>query len=90
MQCWCNRLLQPPLQIVKLSPSAISSKQIGQISSSSLEVDDDEDEDDDVALLGDGGGFNRDDLERVPFWFEDIFEILELTRAWNFENKPST
>ena len=35
MQCWCSLLLHPSLQFVKLSPSTISSKQIGHTSSSS-------------------------------------------------------
>ena len=34
MQWWCSLLWQPVTQATKLSPSTISNKQIGQVSSS--------------------------------------------------------
>ena len=40
MQCWWRRLLHPSSQLIKLSPSTISNKHIGHVSSSSRGCDD--------------------------------------------------
>ena len=40
MQCWWRRLLHPSSQLIKLSPSTISNKHIGHVSSSSRWCDD--------------------------------------------------
>jgi len=76
-------LLHPPLQHVKLSPSTISSKQIGQTSSSSLLASDEEDTDvDECEPPGEGGGVNRCGDNTRPLMLLDVFfASRELTLA---------
>ena len=87
MQCWCSLLLHPSLQLIKLSPSTISSRHIGHTSSSSRAFGSDIPKLDE---FGDGeGGFSWS-FEREIFESVMSLDRRDLSRAWNLDNNFST
>ena len=88
MQCWWSLLLHPSWQLVKLSPSTISSKHMGHTSSSSRAWGNNPPRPD---VLGVDGGVLLWPLDREFFsWPLVSFCKRDVTRAWNLESKFST
>lgn len=87
MQCWCSLLLHPSLQLIKLSPSTISSRHIGHTSSSSRAFGSDTPKLDE---FGDGeGGFSWSFEWEI---FESVMSLdrRDFSRAWNLDSNFST
>lgn len=86
MQCWWSLLLHPFWQLVKLSPSTISSKHMGHTSSSSRAWGSNPARPD---VLGVDGGVLLWPRDR-EFFNWPSFCKRDVTRAWNLESKFST
>ena len=87
MQCWWRRLLHPSSQLIKLSPSTISNKHIGHVSSSSRGCDD---KPSTLAVPGAGDG-----TFSCPFDLEFFKSLASFVRrdsmwAWYLDRSFST
>ena len=87
MQCWWRRLLHPSSQLIKLSPSTISNKHIGHVSSSSRWCDDKP-----STLVVPGAG---DGIFSCPFDLEFFKSLASFVRrdsmwAWYLDRSFST